>query len=653
MDAIDELERGRASYAARAWTDAHRSLSLAAATARARRGRPRAARDVGLHARAATTSGRRASSAPITRTWRPASRARGALRVLARPQPRAAGRDEPRERLARPRAAAARPRRGRQRRARLPADPGLRAAGGRRRARGGARDRGRGGGDRRALRRRRPARARGPRAGQRAGQAGPGRRGPRAARRGDAGGHGGRALADRHRPRLLQRDRRLPGRVRAAARAGVDRRADALVRAAARHGRVHRQVPGAPRGDHAAARRVARRARGGAARARALRAGADRAAAGAALYRQGEVHRLRGELAAAEAAYREASRCGWEPQPGLALLRLAAGSAGAAAAAIRRVVDETGEPLQRARLLPAAVEILLAVGDAERRARRLPRARRALRALREPRARRDGGARARRPSRSPTATRARRSWRCATPARCGRSSTRPTRPRAPACWSGWRAARRATRRPPRSSSTRRATRSRGCSAGAGPRPRRVAHPQRRRGGTHGLTARELQVLRRVAGGETNKAIAAALVLSERTVDRHVSNIFTKLRRLLAQPRRPPTRTSTSWSERPARGWNHPRRRAAEVGWFPGSRGAPRAAESSAHGDDEGESDEHAARRHPAGRHPGRGATAGAGRRLDRAARGRRRPAAGPAARPGRERGPLAAGAARPGRRRTA
>jgi DNA-binding CsgD family transcriptional regulator len=45
----------------------------------------------------------------------------------------------------------------------------------------------------------------------------------------------------------------------------------------------------------------------------------------------------------------------------------------------------------------------------------------------------------------------------------------------------------------------------------------------------GLTARELQVLRRIAAGETNKAIAAALVLSERTVDRHVSNIFTKLR----------------------------------------------------------------------------------------------------------------------------
>ncbi|MGH3042127.1 MAG: response regulator transcription factor, partial [Gaiellaceae bacterium] len=47
--------------------------------------------------------------------------------------------------------------------------------------------------------------------------------------------------------------------------------------------------------------------------------------------------------------------------------------------------------------------------------------------------------------------------------------------------------------------------------------------------SHGLTARELQVLRLVAGGATNKAIAGELVLSERTVDRHVSNIFRKLR----------------------------------------------------------------------------------------------------------------------------
>ena len=47
--------------------------------------------------------------------------------------------------------------------------------------------------------------------------------------------------------------------------------------------------------------------------------------------------------------------------------------------------------------------------------------------------------------------------------------------------------------------------------------------------THGLTRRELEVLRLVASGKSNKEIAAALVLSERTVDRHVSNIFSKLR----------------------------------------------------------------------------------------------------------------------------
>jgi DNA-binding NarL/FixJ family response regulator len=44
-----------------------------------------------------------------------------------------------------------------------------------------------------------------------------------------------------------------------------------------------------------------------------------------------------------------------------------------------------------------------------------------------------------------------------------------------------------------------------------------------------LSPRELQVLRLVASGETNKSIAAELVLSERTVDRHVSNIYAKLR----------------------------------------------------------------------------------------------------------------------------
>jgi tetratricopeptide (TPR) repeat protein len=67
----------------------------------------------------------------------------------------------------------------------------------------------------------------------------------------------------------------------------------------------------------------------------------NRVATGEAHYRQGEIHRLRGERSAAEMAYREASRCGWEPQPGLALLRMEQGDTKAAAAAIRRLVAET------------------------------------------------------------------------------------------------------------------------------------------------------------------------------------------------------------------------------------------------------------------------------------------------------------------------
>ena len=68
----------------------------------------------------------------------------------------------------------------------------------------------------------------------------------------------------------------------------------------------------------------------------------NRSATGQALYQQAELHRLRGELAAAEAAYRDASRFGREPQPGLALLRLRQGDAEAAAAALRRVLVEPG-----------------------------------------------------------------------------------------------------------------------------------------------------------------------------------------------------------------------------------------------------------------------------------------------------------------------
>jgi DNA-binding NarL/FixJ family response regulator len=66
--------------------------------------------------------------------------------------------------------------------------------------------------------------------------------------------------------------------------------------------------------------------------------------------------------------------------------------------------------------------------------------------------------------------------------------------------------------------------------GAAPDVTRVEHLTRKYtdAEAHGLTPRELQVLRLVATGETNHAIAADLVLAQKTVDRHVTNIFAKL-----------------------------------------------------------------------------------------------------------------------------
>lgn len=95
---------------------------------------------------------------------------------------------------------------------------------------------------------------------------------------------------------------------------------------------------------------------------RCRQVGNQRAAA-AALYQQGEVHRLRGEIAAAEDAYRQASEMGCDPQPGLSLLRVAQGRADAAATAIDRALRATIDRWQRARLLPAHVEIMLAAGN--------------------------------------------------------------------------------------------------------------------------------------------------------------------------------------------------------------------------------------------------------------------------------------------------
>ena len=84
-------------------------------------------------------------------------------------------------------------------------------------------------------------------------------------------------------------------------------------------------------------------------------------------YEIGEIRRRRGDFAAAEEAYRKASELGRDPQPGLALLRLAQGKVDAASTAIKRsLATEELDPLGRARRLPAEIEIALAAGEIRR-----------------------------------------------------------------------------------------------------------------------------------------------------------------------------------------------------------------------------------------------------------------------------------------------
>lgn len=84
---------------------------------------------------------------------------------------------------------------------------------------------------------------------------------------------------------------------------------------------------------------------------------------GMAWYQLAELYRLCGQFEQAEEAYRSASRCGRDPQPGMALLRLAQGRVEAACTAICRVLDEARGAAQRSGLLAAHTEITLAAGD--------------------------------------------------------------------------------------------------------------------------------------------------------------------------------------------------------------------------------------------------------------------------------------------------
>ena len=253
-------------------------------------------------------------------------------------------------------------------------------------------------------------------------------------------------------------------------------------------------------------------------------AGSGRAA-GQAWYRQGELRRLQGDLAGAATAYREASRRGSDPQPGLALLRLAQGNHDAASAAIARALAEAVEPVDRIPLLPACVEIMLAAAelDAARAAcaeleRVAPAFASSLLDALVGQARgavelAAGDARAALVALRPAG----RAWReLGVPYEDARVRVLV----ALAC--------RELGDADSAALDLETAREAFAALHATPDVARVDGLLGRAPATHGLTPRELEVLRLVAAGKTNKAIAATLVLSERTVDRHVSNIFAKL-----------------------------------------------------------------------------------------------------------------------------
>ena len=266
------------------------------------------------------------------------------------------------------------------------------------------------------------------------------------------------------------------------------------------------------------ARRVARQFTQGVLNQRAL---------GDAAYRQAEVHRLQGQFDKAEAAYREASRFGREPQPGFALMRLAQGKGDAAAAAIQRALSETELPLKRVALFPAFVEILVATGD-------VVAARAACDEL-SVIARRQG-------SEALTALAAQAEGAVA----LAEGDARSALPLLRGAWQAWQEL-----DAPYDAARARVLIAQACAElgdddaaaleldaardtffrlGAGPDLARLEALIGKRGrGDHGLTARELEVLRLIARGRSNREIAHALVISERTVARHVQNIFAKLR----------------------------------------------------------------------------------------------------------------------------
>ncbi|UYM05647.1 helix-turn-helix transcriptional regulator [Solicola gregarius] len=248
-------------------------------------------------------------------------------------------------------------------------------------------------------------------------------------------------------------------------------------------------------------------------------------AAGQALAERGDVLRLLGDLRGAEASYAASADRGYEPQPGLALLWAAQGRGSAATAAVQRLLAERLDPVARSRLLPEAISV---VGSADTSV--------------------DVAALADELDAIATNFGCTALLAAAAHAR-GRMQIAGSDPagslpylrKAAGLWSAldcpYEVARVDTDTGvalrllgDAESATHALTTARATFARLGTQPRVVEVDRLLAPGAlpNGLTAREADVLRLVARGQTNAAIAAELVLSEKTVARHLSNIFAKL-----------------------------------------------------------------------------------------------------------------------------
>jgi ATP/maltotriose-dependent transcriptional regulator MalT len=248
---------------------------------------------------------------------------------------------------------------------------------------------------------------------------------------------------------------------------------------------------------------------------------------GAAFYQQAELRRLRGQLGEAEDGYRLASQWGREPQPGLALLRLAQGNVDAAEAAISRVVDEAAGNAARSRVLAPYVEIKLAAGktaDARRGADELCTIAASL---------------------DVAFVYAQAAYATSAVLLAG-GQAKAALPVLRKAWLAWR-----DLGAPYEAARVRVLIGIACGAvgdsdtadmeldaarlgfqqlGAATEVARVEALAGKApsGAPGGLSAREVEVLALVAKGKTNREISTALVISEHTVARHLQNVFAKL-----------------------------------------------------------------------------------------------------------------------------